>query len=422
MIKLNLDKRSDAKKLRFVDGTITDMNLVYTQFDISMGYRDTVMDQIREQIPQEVIDECTIAVAVKEVMNSNRFLVRMDGITWAHSAAKPMPINVNHNDLDMIGGEPPVVGTTRFIAPVIVPTADANGVVSNVSGFAVGWTWGTSPMCQLFKLAVQERRITEVSMQGLVTDADNDIDLITETDDNDNEVVVGADIKRCVVNKLSLITADGAIRGADIIAASAISEADKRDFLARLEARKNASASEDSGSEKASPEDQKQDEDVVAVKPTPEESEDDFMSRCMGDDGMNSEYPDEDQRYAVCQVYWGEKNEDESEKSEEENPIAAVKDSGEESPQDEAQADPESPQEDDTMDLTPVMEMLEVMRQSLESVEDRLDEIAAHLAIDPEAPSEPDQEPQKTDAPAIAITESDAEKIKALFNKYKGEK
>ena len=40
------------------------------------------------------------------------------------------------------------------------------------------------------------------------------------------------------------------------------------------------------------------------VYPTPLESEDEFISRCMGDSKMNSEFPDQDQRAAVCYSYW----------------------------------------------------------------------------------------------------------------------
>jgi len=35
-------------------------------------------------------------------------------------------------------------------------------------------------------------------------------------------------------------------------------------------------------------------------QPTPKESENDFISRCMSDEKMKSEYTDEAQRYAVC--------------------------------------------------------------------------------------------------------------------------
>ena len=36
--------------------------------------------------------------------------------------------------------------------------------------------------------------------------------------------------------------------------------------------------------------------------PTPNssESKDEFIQRCMGDDKMTSEYPDEEQRFAIC--------------------------------------------------------------------------------------------------------------------------
>ena len=41
-----------------------------------------------------------------------------------------------------------------------------------------------------------------------------------------------------------------------------------------------------------------------------DESHDDFMNRCMGDDVMVSEYPDEKQRYAVCESQWDNKKSD----------------------------------------------------------------------------------------------------------------
>ena len=42
-------------------------------------------------------------------------------------------------------------------------------------------------------------------------------------------------------------------------------------------------------------------------KPKKNEKEDDFLTRCMEDDVMNEEYPDEKQRYAICQSLWDEK-------------------------------------------------------------------------------------------------------------------
>jgi len=39
-------------------------------------------------------------------------------------------------------------------------------------------------------------------------------------------------------------------------------------------------------------------------KPRNNESEDEFISRCMGDDVMNQDYPDEDQRAGVCYTQW----------------------------------------------------------------------------------------------------------------------
>lgn len=39
-------------------------------------------------------------------------------------------------------------------------------------------------------------------------------------------------------------------------------------------------------------------------QPKSGENQDDFISRCMGDDFMNSEYPDEDQRFAICNNQW----------------------------------------------------------------------------------------------------------------------
>jgi HK97 family phage prohead protease len=43
-------------------------------------------------------------------------------------------------------------------------------------------------------------------------------------------------------------------------------------------------------------------------KPRSGESKDDFMSRCMGNDTMNSDFPDQDQRAAVCNTAWEDRN------------------------------------------------------------------------------------------------------------------
>jgi hypothetical protein len=39
-------------------------------------------------------------------------------------------------------------------------------------------------------------------------------------------------------------------------------------------------------------------------KPLPKESKEDYLTRCMGDEESKSKYPDEDQRYAVCNSMW----------------------------------------------------------------------------------------------------------------------
>lgn len=41
--------------------------------------------------------------------------------------------------------------------------------------------------------------------------------------------------------------------------------------------------------------------------PRPNESEDNFMQRCMSDETMREEYPTGTQRYAVCVTQWSKK-------------------------------------------------------------------------------------------------------------------
>ena len=43
-------------------------------------------------------------------------------------------------------------------------------------------------------------------------------------------------------------------------------------------------------------------------KPTEGEAQREFLGRCMADDMMNEEYDDNDQRFAVCQTQWQERN------------------------------------------------------------------------------------------------------------------
>jgi len=45
--------------------------------------------------------------------------------------------------------------------------------------------------------------------------------------------------------------------------------------------------------------------------PTPgqDETKDEFIERCMGDETMKEEYPDDDQRLAVCMTQWDERQE-----------------------------------------------------------------------------------------------------------------
>ena len=44
--------------------------------------------------------------------------------------------------------------------------------------------------------------------------------------------------------------------------------------------------------------------------PSPEEKEDDFISRCMSDEEMKSKHPQQKERYAVCKSFWDNKGED----------------------------------------------------------------------------------------------------------------
>jgi hypothetical protein len=39
-------------------------------------------------------------------------------------------------------------------------------------------------------------------------------------------------------------------------------------------------------------------------KPRKQESKESFMDRCLSNEIMNSEYPDTDQRYAICASQW----------------------------------------------------------------------------------------------------------------------
>lgn len=50
---------------------------------------------------------------------------------------------------------------------------------------------------------------------------------------------------------------------------------------------------------------------IPIPKPKSGEKEKDFMDRCMSNDTMNDEYPDEKQRFAVCQTAWKDKKEGE---------------------------------------------------------------------------------------------------------------
>jgi len=42
-------------------------------------------------------------------------------------------------------------------------------------------------------------------------------------------------------------------------------------------------------------------------KPNDGETKDEFIDRCMADETMQEEFPDESQRYAVCLAQWDER-------------------------------------------------------------------------------------------------------------------
>jgi hypothetical protein len=45
------------------------------------------------------------------------------------------------------------------------------------------------------------------------------------------------------------------------------------------------------------------------IEPYEGEEEEHFMERCMSDDLMRREFPDNDQRYKICQNQWNKRNE-----------------------------------------------------------------------------------------------------------------
>ena len=221
MIKLeNIKKQLEEKHIVCKNEKYIKMDGVYTAFDINLEYKNDVLQQIEQQVGREAMLDTTIAIAIKEVFNSNHWIIRMKGITWDHSPEKPLQINVNHDSLGMIGGEPSIVGITKFVVPVKVDTETAEGKMTKVDAFAVGWTWGSSELCKAFELAVKEKRIQEVSMEGVAIE----VEALTEEKENEDgemeETVIGLDITKSVINKLSLVTSEGAVRGADIIQAT----------------------------------------------------------------------------------------------------------------------------------------------------------------------------------------------------------
>jgi HK97 family phage prohead protease len=70
---------------------------------------------------------------------------------------------------------------------------------------------------------------------------------------------------------------------------------------------------------------------LILPIPIPNKNEDhnDFMDRCLSDKLMNSEYPDNKQRYAICQTSW-DKSKKRSDSSMEEKMEANLKDAGRE--------------------------------------------------------------------------------------------
>src|SRR3972149_6824142 len=49
--------------------------------------------------------------------------------------------------------------------------------------------------------------------------------------------------------------------------------------------------------------------------PMMDEDHEGFMDRCMGDDMMNKDYPDDKQRKAVCEQQWDDSEEEDSKRS-----------------------------------------------------------------------------------------------------------
>lgn len=52
--------------------------------------------------------------------------------------------------------------------------------------------------------------------------------------------------------------------------------------------------------------------------PRKDESKEDFLQRCMGDEVMNQEFPDRSQRYAICLNIWEDKKKGEENEGNEE--------------------------------------------------------------------------------------------------------
>jgi HK97 family phage prohead protease len=81
---------------------------------------------------------------------------------------------------------------------------------------------------------------------------------------------------------------------------------ESKDAEPEAAAMEQAGTVEEPAAEEKAPESE---EKITKPMPSPNagESRDDFVSRCMGDDGMNEEYPDQSQRAAVCHSIWDDR-------------------------------------------------------------------------------------------------------------------
>lgn len=191
---------------------------LYTKYDMGMKNKKAIL----AQVPKEYIDDedVTVLLAFDNVMNSNRWTI--DNPDVKHSAEQPLRININHMKT-MENGMAPIAGTAVWAGKVNVPQQDG----SESKGVAIAMKFVENQIGWHWKDLVKAKAVTEVSIEATPDPDCEPYGMNAEGNRcKKGEAAVGIVYPKGTITACSLLSQEGAVRGASILKACEGGEAE----------------------------------------------------------------------------------------------------------------------------------------------------------------------------------------------------